>query len=84
MGESLKSYFDTGALHAKLRAMGFRGIDDLGPLRMRERYFPERDAPPTDQGGHVVHASTRDSAFGTRWGRLLTPFSRFPFPLMCC
>jgi methyltransferase (TIGR00027 family) len=59
LGESLKSYFETDALHAKLRAMGFVAIDDLGPLRMRGRYFPERDAPPTDQGGHVVHASTR-------------------------
>jgi methyltransferase (TIGR00027 family) len=58
LGESLKSYFETDALQAKLRAFGFREIEDTGPLRMRERFFPEREGPATDRGGHVVRAAT--------------------------
>jgi methyltransferase (TIGR00027 family) len=57
LGESLKSCFETDALHAKLRALGFREIEDIGPLKMRERYFPERAGALTDRGGHVVHAA---------------------------
>jgi methyltransferase (TIGR00027 family) len=58
LGESLKSCFETDALHTKLRALGFREIEDIGPLKMRERYFPERAGALTDRGGHVVHAAT--------------------------
>ncbi len=58
LGESLKSYFETDALHAKLRGFGFREIEDIGPLKMRERYFPDRAGALTDRGGHVVHAAT--------------------------
>ncbi len=66
LGESLKSYFETNALHAKLRAMGFLAIDDLGPMKMRDRFFPEREAPSSDRGGHVVRATTRELGVGNR------------------
>jgi len=68
LGESLRSYFETDALHARLRAIGFRTLDDLGPLRMRETYFPEREAAATDRGGHVVHAATGESRVGNGVG----------------
>jgi methyltransferase (TIGR00027 family) len=55
-GEAFRSYFETPALHEKLRALGFGEIEDLGPNRIAARYFPERAAPGRTSGGHVVRA----------------------------
>ncbi len=58
LGEAFQSTFETDALHAKLRALGFREIEDLGPALIRERYFAKRGGPPADKGGHIVRATT--------------------------
>jgi methyltransferase (TIGR00027 family) len=58
IGEAFRSYFETDALHAKLRALGFRKVEDLGPALIRERYFANRGGPLPDRGGHIVRATT--------------------------
>ena len=57
LGEAFRSHFETDALHAKLTALGFREIEDLGPALIRERYFI-RDRSLPDRGGHIVRATT--------------------------
>jgi len=61
-GESFKSHYDTAALHARMEALGLQVIDDVGPILIRERYFGIRAASASNNGGHVVHASTIYSA----------------------
>ena len=60
-GEALRSSFETELLHARLRALGFEAIEDLGPLGVAARFFPEhsRLSSPVaaDQGGHLIHAA---------------------------
>ena len=51
-----QSYFDTAGICARLSAIGFRHVDDIGPERLAARFFPERTAPV--RGGHIMHAST--------------------------
>lgn len=58
LGEPFRSCFETNALHAKLRSLGFSDIEDLGPKLICERYFHERGSPPSDNGGHIVLAAT--------------------------
>ncbi|HXP61506.1 MAG TPA: SAM-dependent methyltransferase [Dongiaceae bacterium] len=58
LGEAFESVFETDALHAKLRALGFREVEDLGPGSIRERYFAKRGGPSPDRGGHIVRATT--------------------------
>jgi len=58
LGESFKSSFETNALHARLAALGFREIEDLGPAAIRERYFANRGGPARDGGGHILRATT--------------------------
>lgn len=58
LGEVLKTYFETDALHAKLAELGFGAIEDLGPLGIAARYFDGRGGRTTDRGGHVVNATT--------------------------
>ncbi|HEY5228791.1 MAG TPA: SAM-dependent methyltransferase [Opitutaceae bacterium] len=58
IGEALKTQFETGALHERLRDLGFRQIEDLGPGRIRERYFPGHAGPVQERGGHVIWAAT--------------------------
>jgi methyltransferase (TIGR00027 family) len=57
-GESFRSFFDTEDICARMRATGFRHVDDIGPDRVAARFFSgsERTAPA--RGGHIVHAST--------------------------
>jgi methyltransferase (TIGR00027 family) len=57
-GEPLRTSFATPALHEKLRALGFRSIEDLGPDEIMARFFPERAAPSRESGGHFVLAGT--------------------------
>jgi methyltransferase (TIGR00027 family) len=58
LGEAFKSHFETDALVAKLKAVGFREVEDLGPALIRERYFGNRTAPSHDRGGHILRAAT--------------------------
>jgi len=58
IGEAFKSYFETDSLLAKLMALGFRDIEDLGPALIRERYFANRGGALPDRGGHIVRAAT--------------------------
>jgi methyltransferase (TIGR00027 family) len=55
-GEAFQSYFETPALHEKLRALGFQEIEDLGPNEIAARFFPELAKPGRANGGHVVRA----------------------------
>jgi methyltransferase (TIGR00027 family) len=58
LGEAFRSEFETGALHAKLAALGLSEIEDLGPRAIAERYFPHRVESSHDRGGHILHART--------------------------
>jgi len=58
LGEVFKSNFETGPLHAKLTALGFREIEDLGPALIRERYFGNRSGRQSNRGGHILRATT--------------------------
>jgi methyltransferase (TIGR00027 family) len=58
VGEAFKSYFESDALFAKLTALGFREIEDLGPAQIGARYFAKRSGTPRRRGGHIVRATT--------------------------
>jgi len=58
LGEEFRSHFDTVTLHARLATLGFRGIEDLGPAAIRERYVTHRAKSSSNIGGHVVLART--------------------------
>jgi methyltransferase (TIGR00027 family) len=58
VGEAFRSHFETDALHARLTALGFREVEDLGPALIRERYFANRGGSLPDRGGHIVRATT--------------------------
>jgi methyltransferase (TIGR00027 family) len=57
-GEPFLSYFDTEALHRRLRQIGFRDIEDLGPKEIAARFFPHRESRAAERGGHVLRAAT--------------------------
>jgi len=65
VGEQLRSYFDSEALHARLKALGFRQLEDFGWPEIAARFFPGR---PASSGGsaHVLYASTIDSVSRTK------------------
>jgi methyltransferase (TIGR00027 family) len=56
-GESIRNHFDTDALHVRLKALGFRDVEDFGWAEIAARFFPGR---PASSGGsaHVLHAAT--------------------------
>jgi O-methyltransferase involved in polyketide biosynthesis len=58
IGEAWVSYFDSDALGAKLRALGFTEIEDLGPPQIAARYFSQRAGSARGKGGHIVRAAT--------------------------
>lgn len=58
LGEPWLSYFETSKLHGRLNALGFTDIEDLGPPQIAARYFPERTGPLSEEGGHILRAST--------------------------
>ncbi len=58
IGEAFRSDFETHELHAKLKEVGFREIEDLGPTLIRERYFANRGGNLSDRGGHILRATT--------------------------
>jgi methyltransferase (TIGR00027 family) len=57
LGEAFVSYFETDALHARLAALNFREIEDLGPREIVSRHFPNAPVPASDTGGHIIRAS---------------------------
>jgi methyltransferase (TIGR00027 family) len=56
--EPFRSEFETETLRAKLTALGFREVEDLGPRLIRERYFTNRGGAARDRGGHIIRATT--------------------------
>src|SRR5208282_743698 len=59
LGEAWLSYFDADHLRAKLIALGFSEVEDLGPPQIAVRYFPNRASTVSDKGGHIVRATTK-------------------------
>jgi methyltransferase (TIGR00027 family) len=61
IGESIRNHFDSDALHVRLKALGFRDVEDFGWAEISARFFPGR---PVFSGGsaHVLHASTVSSS----------------------
>jgi methyltransferase (TIGR00027 family) len=58
LGEAWVNYFEAGQLRAKLMALGFSEIEDLGPAQIISRYFPHRASDGRDKGGHILRAAT--------------------------
>jgi methyltransferase (TIGR00027 family) len=58
IGETWVSYFESDALAAKLKALGFTDVEDLGPPQIAARYFPQRAVTAPATGGHIVRASS--------------------------
>ncbi len=54
IGEAWVSYFESDVLRARLMALGFGEIEDLGPPEIAARYFPRRVGDVPGAGGHVV------------------------------
>jgi methyltransferase (TIGR00027 family) len=57
-GEAWLSYFRADTLRAKLLALGFSEIEDLGPREIATRYFSRRVSSIPDKGGHLLCAAT--------------------------
>ncbi len=57
LGEAWLSYFEADELHAKLAALGFTEIEDLGPPQIAARHFPNRLSTVPEKGGHILRAS---------------------------
>lgn len=57
-GETWRCYFEADNLRAKLMALGFSEVEDLGPPHIAARYFPDRVNTPPDKGGHILRATT--------------------------
>lgn len=60
LGEAWLSYFQPDKLRAKLVALGFSEIEDLGPREIAARYFSGSLSNLQDKGGHVARAATPD------------------------
>jgi methyltransferase (TIGR00027 family) len=58
LGEAWVNFLEAESLHAKLRALGFHEIEDLGPPQIASRYFPGRGTSSNDKGGHILRAAT--------------------------
>ena len=56
-GEPFRGYLETPALHARLRAMGFETIEDLGPADLAARSRPGAPARGSNTGGHVIRVA---------------------------
>jgi len=58
-GEPFRCYFDSAALHARARGLGFSDIEDLDRAALVARYLPDLPvAPRPGSGGHVVRMAT--------------------------
>ncbi|NVN85120.1 MAG: class I SAM-dependent methyltransferase [Rhodopseudomonas sp.] len=58
IGETIKGYFDTDDLCAKLSGLGFRDVRDLDPAGIAARFFSDRSISMRGKGAHIMHAST--------------------------
>jgi methyltransferase (TIGR00027 family) len=58
VGEKFHTYWETERLHARLRELGYRQIEDLGPVDIAARFLPGRAGAVSDRGGHILHAAT--------------------------
>lgn len=58
LGEPWISFFEPAGLHAKLRELGFRDIEDIPGSEIGERFFGLPKSPPQRGGGHILRAST--------------------------
>jgi methyltransferase (TIGR00027 family) len=58
MGERWISFFEAGALRARLLECGFTQVEDVTIPDMAARYFPDMPVPAGRRGGHVVRAGT--------------------------
>jgi methyltransferase (TIGR00027 family) len=60
IGEPFRCYLDTGALHRRVRDLGFAEIEDLDRAALLARYLPQSPVQPRPgPGGHVVRMATR-------------------------
>jgi methyltransferase (TIGR00027 family) len=58
-GEPFRCYFDSAALHARARELGFSDVEDLDRAALVARYLPHLPvAPRPGPGGHVVRMAT--------------------------
>jgi methyltransferase (TIGR00027 family) len=58
-GEPFRGYFDSAALHARARGLGFCDIEDLDRAALVARYLQDLPvAPRPGSGGHVVRMAT--------------------------
>jgi methyltransferase (TIGR00027 family) len=57
VGEAWVSHFEADKLRAKLLALGFSEVEDLGPRQISSRYFPNRAGSPPGRGGHILRAA---------------------------
>ena len=55
-GEPWITSFTPAALHPRLRALGFTGIEDLGPTEVSILYFGVAPGAPERKGGHLIRA----------------------------
>ncbi|HVZ61144.1 MAG TPA: SAM-dependent methyltransferase [Terriglobales bacterium] len=62
IGEAWLNYFETDELRARMTALGFTDVEDLGPRQIASRYFPSRADSLPEKGGHILRATT----LGTR------------------
>lgn len=58
LGEPWITSFDSQHLRARLLALGFAEVEDLGPPQIVARYFPDRPAPHAN-GGHILRAGVK-------------------------
>jgi methyltransferase (TIGR00027 family) len=58
LGETWLNYFEADELRAKLMALGFCAVEDLGPSQIAARYFPNGLNALPDKGGHILRATT--------------------------
>ena len=58
LGEPWVTYFEAEPLRRRLLETGFRGVEDLPPGELVERYFPERGKQLPRRGGHLLRAWT--------------------------
>ena len=63
LGEPFQSHFETEGLHAVLRELGFRQIEDLGPAGIRQRYFGQPAPGHSNKGAHIARASTKSGVW---------------------
>jgi methyltransferase (TIGR00027 family) len=60
LGESWKSTFDPGRLHATLKTLGFSVEEDLAPQAINERFFKDRPDPLSVHGSaHLLKAKIK-------------------------